>query len=309
LNDLENELSKKANDFDQILTSARTHLQDAVPIRLGQEFSAYAATIFRFQNLLQSASEPLTELGIGGSAAGTGLNTHADYRKMVVKLLSQKTGFHLKCSKNLFEAMNSMIPFVTLSGTLKAGAVELIRIANDFRLLSSGPKTGITEIKLSAVQPGSSIMPGKVNPVMAEMLNMVAFQVMGNDTTVSLASQAGQLQLNVMMPLIIFNLLWSLDILINAITSFTEKCVIGIEANEKRCQEYSEKSIGLATILNMYIGYEKAAEVVKESILSNKTIMEIIEEKGLLSNKELEKIFSFGNLTNPGIPVKGNQVE
>jgi len=301
---LQKELFLKAKQFDHILTSARTHLQDAVPIRLGQEFSAYAAAISHLQNFLQSTSEPLKELGIGGSAAGTGLNTHPEYPKKIVKLLSQKTGFDLKCSDNLFAAMNSMAPFVEFSGALKAIAVELIRIANDFRLLSSGPKTGLAEIKLPAVQPGSSIMPGKVNPVMAEMLNMVAFQVIGNDTAVGLASQAGQLQLNVMMPVIIFNLLWSLDILINAINSFVDKCVIGLEANEKNCHYYADKSAGVGTVLNMYLGYEKAAEIVKESISSDKTIKEIIKERGMLSKKELEEIFALDNLTTAGIPGK-----
>ncbi len=200
--------------------------------------------------------------------------------------------------------MNSMTSFVKLSGALKSIAVELTRIANDFRLLSSGPKTGIAEIMLPAVQPGSSIMPGKVNPVIAEMLNMIAFQVIGNDTTICLASQAGQLQLNVMMPIIIFNLLWSMDILINGINCFTEKCVVGIKANELKCRYYSEKSTGLGTVLNTYIGYEKAAEVVEESKLSNKTIKDIIIEKKLLSAKEIEKIFTLRNLTEPGIPGK-----
>ena len=304
LKKLEMELSKKAAEFDHILTSARTHLQDAVPIRLGQEFGAYAAATHHLQDFILHTLQPLKELGIGGSAAGTGLNTHPRYRDEIVTLLSQKTGFNLKSTDNLFETMNSMAPFIQFSAAIKNVAAELIRFANDFRLLSSGPKTGIAEIKLPAVQPGSSIMPGKVNPVMAEMLNMVAFQVIGNDTTITLASQAGQLQLNVMMPVIIFNLLWSLDVLINAINSFTEKCVKDIEANEDKCKYYSEKSVGLSTILNTYIGYEKAAEVVKESMLSDKTIKEIIVEKGLLSIKELENIFDLDNFTKPGIPGK-----
>ena len=304
LKKLEMELSKKAAEFDHILTSARTHLQDAVPIRLGQEFGAYAAATHHLQDFILHTLQPLKELGIGGSAAGTGLNTHPRYRDEIVTLLSQKTGFNLKSTDNLFETMNNMAPFIQFSAAIKNVAAELIRFANDFRLLSSGPKTGIAEIKLPAVQPGSSIMPGKVNPVMAEMLNMVAFQVIGNDTTITLASQAGQLQLNVMMPVIIFNLLWSLDVLINAINSFTEKCVKDIEANEDKCKYYSEKSVGLSTILNTYIGYEKAAEVVKESMLSDKTIKEIIVEKGLLSIKELENIFALDNFTKPGIPGK-----
>ncbi len=301
---LENELSRKGKEFNHILTSARTHLQDAVPILLGQEFEAYAEAIKHLQRILQEASADLKELGIGGSAAGTGLNTHPEYRQKIVSLLSKMTGTDLKSSDNLFKAMNSMTPFIKLSAALRNTALELIRIANDFRLLSSGPNTGLSEIILPPVQPGSSIMPGKVNPVMAEMLNMAAFQVVGNDTTVAMAAQAGQLQLNVMMPVIIFNLLWSMDILNNSIRAFTEKCVSGIEANEEKCRQYSGTSAGLGTVLNMHIGYDKAAEIAKESLKSKKSIKEIIKEKGILSDEEIERVFALDNLTSPGIPGK-----
>jgi len=304
LEELEQAFRRKAEQFDGILKSARTHLQDAVPMRLGQEFGAYGRGIQKSTQEIRRVSEGLRELGIGGSAAGTGLNTHPLYRFKVIEVLRRLTEFDLYASQNLFEAMNSMAPFVNLSGALRSLAVELTKIANDVRLLSSGPKTGLAEIILPAVQPGSSMMPGKVNPVMAEMLNMVCFQVMGNDLAVAAAAQAGQLELNVMMPVIIFNLLWSMDILAKGVRAFTQRCVVGIEANRERCREYVEKSMGLATALNPWLGYEKAAAIAKEANATGKTIRELVLEKGVLSPDEVERIFSPSALTEPGIPGK-----
>lgn len=289
---LEKSFNEKSLQFTRIIKSGRTHLQDAVPITLGQEFRAYGVAIGRATTLILEAVESLKELGLGGTAVGTGLNTQPGYREEVVKRLRQYTGWNLRSSPSLIEAMQSMSPFVCLSNTLKLLALELIRIANDIRLLSSGPRTGLAEIRLPAVQPGSSIMPGKVNPVMAEVLNMIAFQVVGNDLTIALASQAGQLELNVMMPVIIYNLLLSMEILKNGVRVFQERCIAGIEADEERCKEYREKSLGLATLLNPYIGYSRAAEVAKKALAASRSIREVILEEGLLTKEELDKILS-----------------
>jgi aspartate ammonia-lyase len=299
LEKLESALSQKAIEFDQVLKSGRTHLQDAVPIRLGQEFSGYARVIQKMRGQISHAALSSEELGIGGSAVGTGVNTHPDYRGVIVSHLSQLTGFNLRPAENLFEAMQSMSPFTELSAALRNLAVELIRIANDFRLLASGPNTGFNEIVLPAVQPGSSIMPGKVNPVMAEMLNMICFQVIGNDTTIMIASQAGQLELNVMMPIIAHNLFESLTILTNGVCAFTEKCVTGITANAEAANRYAASTLALATVLNPYIGYLKAAEVAKESQETGKSIQDIVKERKLLSDEEYASVFNAVALTEP----------
>ncbi len=301
---LESELRKKGDEFKEVIKSGRTHLQDAVPITLGQEFMAWADTLSLAATQIESATMELKRLGIGGSAAGTGLNVHPDYRQKVVKLLSKMMHLDLKPSLNLFEAMQSMRPFTAFSGSLRELALELIRIANDFRLLGSGPNTGLYELILPPVQPGSSIMPGKVNPVMAEMLNMVAFQVVGNDTTVAMAAQAGQLELNVMMPVIIHNILQSMTILTNALKAFTKRGVTGIKANKKACLEYFGKSLGLATVLNVIVGYEKAAEVMQAAQEQDKTVLQVVKEKGILSDEDIEQIFTAQKLTKPGLPSK-----
>ncbi len=290
LDGLSTALSKKEEEFDEIVKSARTHLQDAVPIRLGQEFGSYSLTIKKTVNRIRNTEAHLKELGIGGTAAGTGINTPPLYREKVIESLQKITGIELVPSTNMVEAMNSMADFVELSGYLRALAVELIRIANDLRLMSSGPRTGLSEISLPAVQPGSSIMPGKINPVMAEVLNMVAFQVIGNDLTISIAAQGGQLELNVMMPVINFNLLQSIEILENTLKVFTNKCVEGIKADRERCKEFAEKSVGLATVLNPYIGYEAAAKVAKDALISGEKIMDAALKKGLLSREDADKI-------------------
>ncbi len=301
---LEKALSDKARAFDGIIKSGRTHLQDAVPIRLGQEFSGYACAIGRARERIRSAAHDLYELGLGGSAVGTGINTHQNYQKCVVAELAQVSGLGFLPSKNLFERMQSMADFVALSGALKALAIELIRIANDLRLLSSGPRTGLAEIVLPAVQPGSSIMPGKVNPVMAEVTNMVCFQVIGNDTTITMAAQAGQLELNVMMPVINFNILQSIGILTQNIKVFTEKCVIGIMANIKTCRTFAEMSVGLATILNPTLGYEAAAKVAKESAETGRSVREVIVNRGILSAEACDRLLDPVTMTTPEKAVR-----
>src|SRR6185369_8761514 len=237
----------KATEFGPILKSGRTHLQDAVPIRLGQEFGAYSVAVRRNREGLEACIPALVELGIGGTAVGTGLNAEPAYIKAIIEELAVATGFPVTASADLFEAMQNMDPFLALSSALRRTAVNLGRIANDLRLLSSGPRTGLDEIRLPAVQPGSSIMPGKINPSMAEMTNMVCFQVQGCDQAIMLASQAGQLELNVMMPLIAYNLTFSLELLKNCVQKFTDSCIVGIIANEGRCRRYLEDSLGLVT--------------------------------------------------------------
>ncbi len=293
-------LAEKARAFDGILKSGRTHLQDAVPIRLGQEFSGYARAIELARDRIAASRAALCDLGLGGSAVGTGINTHAQYQKKVVAALATCAGLPLVPSKNLFERMQSMADFVALSGSLRELAVELIRIANDLRLLSSGPRTGFAEITLPPVQPGSSIMPGKVNPVMAEVTNMVAFHVIGNDLTVTLAAQAGQMELNVMMPVINFNVLQSIHILTHDIALFTDRCVKGITADKTRCLAYAEGTVGLATILNSAIGYEAAAVLAKESATTGRSVRVLIIEKNLLSADEIDRLLDPILITEPG---------
>ena len=294
-------LGQKANDFDNIIKSGRTHLQDAVPVRLGQEFGAYGLSIQRNKQKIAEASTGLFRLGIGGTATGTGLNAHPDYHRRMVATLGRLTGLSLVESGNLFESMQSMGDMVHFSGAMRTLAQDLIRIANDFRLLSSGPSTGLDEIRLPAVQPGSSIMPGKVNPVLAEMLNMAMFQVIGNDTTVLMAGQAGQLELNVMMPIIAYNLFQSMDIVINAVNAFTEKCVLGIEGNVDKAAGWLAKNAILVTALNPVIGYLKGAEVAKEAMRTDRTVREVVVEKGYLTREEADQLLDVRSLTEGGI--------
>jgi len=283
---------EKGEQFAGIVKSGRTHLQDAAPLTLGQEFSAYAAALRRCNVALRISAVMLCEIGIGGSAVGTGLTTHKGYRQEVVRRLAAMTDLAPVPSPDMFEAMQSNACFAQVSGSLRTLALELIRIANDLRLLSSGPATGLAEITLPAVQPGSSIMPGKVNPVMAEMLDMVCFQVVGNDAAIALAVQAGQLELNVMMPAINFALLMSLEILTNALGVFAERCVEGITADPERCRMYAHSSIGLATLLKPVIGYQKASELAREAVESGRSVVELAVEKGLMSREQIEKLLS-----------------
>ncbi len=303
LEKLESSLAEKGLEFDHILKSGRTHLQDAVPIRLGQEFNAYASAVRRNREGLESCIPALLELGIGGTAVGTGLNAEPAYIAAILDELADATGFPLTANRDLFEAMQNMDPFLALSSALRRTAVTLGRIANDLRLLSSGPRTGFDEIRLPAVQPGSSIMPGKINPSMAEMTNMVCYQIMGCDQAVMLAVQAGQLELNVMMPLIAYNLLFSMELLKNCVQKFTDSCISGIVANEERCQRYLEESLGLVTVLAPSIGYNAAAEVAKESMASGRSIRKIVLTRKLMSEADLEKAMQPGHLTEPGLPL------
>ncbi len=290
-------LERKANAFDGIIKSGRTHLQDAVPVRLGQEFGGYAEALKKGQGRVDEALDGLRSTGLGATAAGTGMNAPKGYREDAAKHLSEISGIKIENAPNLFEATQSMGDFAHLSSALKNVALEITRIANDLRLLSSGPRTGFGEIVLPPVQPGSSIMPGKVNPVMAEAMNMVAFQVCGNDHAVSMAVQAGQMELNVMMPLINHNILTSMEILKNGMRLFAERCVDGITADEERCREYAEKTVGLSTFLNTRIGYFKAAELSKEAVEKGATVRELVIQKGILTKEEVDEIFHIDNLT------------
>lgn len=294
---LADSLQDKAQEFDDVLKIGRTHLQDAVPIRLGQEFGAYAAMILADYRRIELASMELLNLAIGGSAVGTGLNAGPEYRENIIKHIRQVTGFEFSTAENMFEAMQSFDAVVNIAGALRVLVASLSKIADDFRLLSSGPRAGLAEISLPAVQPGSSIMPGKINPVMAEMLNMVCFQSMGCDTVIVHAARAGQLELNVMMPVIAYNLLMEIEILYGGIDSFTDRCVTGIKANIENCRRYAERSSALATALNPYIGYDKAAEIAKEALEKNLTIRELVIKKKLLSESELDKILDIRNMT------------
>ena len=295
------QLRTKAVEFDAVIKSGRTHLQDAVPVRLGQEFGGYARAVERDAERVRRSAEGLRRLGIGGTATGTGLNAHPEYHARMVKKLSELTDLELFESDDLFESMQSMADAVDFSASMRTLAVTLDRIANDFRLLSSGPATGLDEIRLPAVQPGSSIMPGKVNPVLAEMLNMVCFHVMGNDLTVMMAGQAGQLELNVMMPIIAHNLFETMQVLIGAIRAFIDRCVVGVQANAEKAEGWLAKNAILVTALNPVIGYQKGAEVAKEAMASNRTIKEIAVEKGYLTEEEADSILDAHKMTEGGI--------
>jgi aspartate ammonia-lyase len=262
-----------------------------LPVTVGHEFGAYAVAISKCREQLKARSESLLELALGGTAVGTGVNAHEDYGRIAVAELSRMTGFALKPAPNLFEAMQSRVAVASVSGALKELALELIRIGNDLRLLSSGPTTGLAEIELPAVQPGSSIMPGKVNPVMAECLDMVAFQVVGNDLAVSLAVQAGQLELNVMMPVMMHNVLQSIQLLANYLPVFTRKCVDGITVDEARCRGYVDKNPSLAVYLSPRVGYLEAAKVAKQALEEKRSVKEVALEKGVLKPKQAAEIF------------------
>jgi aspartate ammonia-lyase len=298
LDELADAFYKLGKKYVNVLKSGRTHLQDAVPVTIGQEFNAYGSAIANACAELRKRQENLYSVALGGTATGTGANTHPEYKRIAIAELAKMTGFPLKPAANNFEALQSHRAAQAVSSGLKELALELIRIANDLRLLASGPTTGLNEITLPPVQPGSSIMPGKVNPVMAECLDMVAFQVVGNDLAVSLAVQAGQLELNVMTPVIMYNMLFSIQILSNYIPVFTKKCVQGITVNEKQCSQYLEKNPSLATLLSPYIGYLEAAKIAKQAQAENRSVKEIALEKKLLKPEEIEKIFSRKRLLN-----------
>ncbi|MBI4248612.1 MAG: aspartate ammonia-lyase [Elusimicrobia bacterium] len=291
LAELQEALGQKAEEFGDTIKSARTHLQDAVPITLGQEFKAYQSTIGLAAEELKKSGDNLLGVALSGTAAGTGTNTKPGFRKSVLEHLSRISGLKLRPPADPRAALQSHWPLATVSGALKELALELIRISNDLRLLASGPTTGLAEIILPAVQPGSSIMPGKVNPSMAECLDMVAFQIVGLDCANNLAAQAGQLDLNVMTPLVAHNLTSATQYLINFLPVFTRKCVAGIQADTEKCNEYFGKSLSLAALLNPKIGYAKAAEVFKEALARKTTVGRVVLEKKLLTEAELEKLF------------------
>jgi aspartate ammonia-lyase len=295
--------AEKAKAFHHIMKSGRTHMQDAVPMRLGQEFAAYGLAIQKGQKFLKVASETLRELGLGGSAVGTGINTHPDYRVKAVAHLARISGQQLVPADDMRWAMQSNACMADVSSALRGIALETIRISNDIRLLSSGPNTGFAEIFLPSLQPGSSIMPGKINPVIPELAAMVSFQVIGNDTAVAYAVQAGQLELNVMMPTMAYNVLQSVTILGNMLRQFDEYCVRGITANEARCQMYAQSTVSLATALNPYIGYAKAAEIVKESVATGRSIIEIARDRKQLTEAEIAEILDPVRMTEPQYPL------
>jgi fumarate hydratase class II len=301
LDALANALDGKAHEFDSIVKSGRTHLQDAVPVRLGQEFGAYAQAVRNDRERIATAGDRLRRLGIGGTATGTGLNAHPEYPQRMIKRINELTHLNVRSSGNLFESMQSQADAADFSAAMNTLAVTLTRIANDFRLLASGPTTGLDEIRLPAVQPGSSIMPGKVNPVLAEMLNMASYHVMGDHLTVSLAAAAGQLELNVMMPIIAYNLFQMMDVLIHAVDAFTTKCVVGVTANREKAEGWLAKSAVLVTALNPVIGYLKAGEVSKEAMARNVPIRQVVIEKGYLTADELDKILDVRSMTEGGI--------
>lgn len=291
----------KATEFGGIIKMGRTHLQDAVPIRLGQEFNAFASALERDIKRIENALEDLKTLNMGATAVGTGLNADTDYIKEVVQVISELTNIQFKQAEDLVDSTRNLDPFVWLSSALKTLAVNLSKTANDLRLMASGPKTGFNEINLPQMQPGSSIMPGKVNPVIPEVVNQISFQVMGNDLTITKAAEAGQLELNVFEPVLFANLFESLDILRRGIRTFYEKAISGITVNKDQCILYVERSAGLVTALSPHIGYKLAADIAKEAIKRNISVKDLILEKEILSTDDLEVILNINNLTSPGI--------
>jgi fumarate hydratase class II len=301
LDQLAGAFREKSHSFDGIVKSGRTHLQDAVPVRLGQEFGAYARAIERDIDRLVQAASSVRRLGIGGTATGTGLNAHPDYHGRMVTALERLSGIELDTSDDLFESMQSMGDLVDFSGTLRTLAQDITRIANDLRLLSSGPSTGLAEITMPTVQPGSSIMPGKVNPSIAEMVNQTMYHVMGNDLAVMLCGQAGQLELNVMMPIMGYNLFQMMDLLIHSLTTFRLRAIEGLIANVEKAEGWLAKNAILVTALNPAIGYLKGSEVAKEAMASGRTIREVVVEKGYLSEEEADRLLDARKMTEGGI--------
>jgi fumarate hydratase class II len=292
----------RGREFDPIVKSGRTHLQDATPIRLGQEFAAYGHTLRRNRARLERAADDLRDLGIGGTAVGTGLNAEPRYPELMVQQLRTITGLELRAGGDRVQLMQSLGDAAAFSGAVRALAVDLNKIANDLRLLASGPRTGLAEIALPAVQPGSSIMPGKVNPSVAEMVNQVCYQVMGNDQTVVLAAEAGQLELNVMMPVVAHNLVFGLEILTAALRVLNERCVAGITADAAMCVHWLERSPALVTALAPKIGYAEAAKLAKESLARGLTVRQLVEQKGVLKGQELDDVLDYRKMTEIGVP-------
>ncbi|MFL5401731.1 MAG: aspartate ammonia-lyase [Gemmatimonadales bacterium] len=302
LDRLATSLLAKGQEFDQIVKSGRTHLQDATPIRLGQEFTAYGHTVARHRRKLIEAAEWLRELNIGGTAVGTGINAEREYAGLMATQLQQISGLELRVGQDLVQLMQSMGDVATLSGALRAYVLDLNKIGNDIRLLASGPRTGLAEIVLPAVQPGSSIMPGKVNPSIAEMVNQVCYQALGLDTTVALASEAGQLELNVMMPVMAHNIVFALMIVGNASRVLADRCVDGIQADAAQCAYWLERSPALVTALAPKIGYAEAAKLAKEAVETGLTVRELVMKKRLLEAADLDQVLDLRAMTEPGVP-------
>jgi aspartate ammonia-lyase len=300
--DLRDELLAKGAELDDVLKSGRTHLQDAMPIRLGQEFHAYGGTIDRNIRRVEMAADFLRDLGIGGSAVGTGVNVEPDYPALMLEHLRAITGLTLREGTDRIQLMQSMGDVAGFSGALRTLAVDLSKIASDLRLMASGPRTGLDEIRLPAVQPGSSIMPGKVNPSIPEMVNQVCFQVIGNDTCVAMASEHGQLELNVMMPVIAHNVFLSELILSNAARTLTDRTIAGIEANREQCASWVERSAALATALAPQIGYARAAELSKQSVKENVLIRDLVKREHVLPDAEAEEVLDLRKMTEIGVP-------
>jgi aspartate ammonia-lyase len=295
-------LEEKSREFASVLKVGRTHLQDAVPITLGEVFGGYAACIQRGADDVEAASEQLMEMNLGATAVGTGLNASVDYAEAAVNYLRSYTKLPLRRARNLFRVTQSMGDVAAYSGAMRRLSIELGKVASDLRLLSMGPRAGLSEIALPAVQPGSSIMPGKVNPSVPEMVNQVCYQVMGCDLTVAMASEAGQLELNVMMPVIAWNTLLATRILRQAMHVFSERCVAGLEADADRCRELLDRSTAVATALSPYIGYAATAEIAKESVRTGQSVTDIVRGRKLLPEDQLRRILSPEAMTAPGIP-------
>ncbi len=296
---LRDALSAKAREFDHIVKIGRTHLMDATPIRLGQEFSGYASMVDHGISRLKGARNGLSELAIGGTAVGTGINTHRDFGKKAAARISEATGLRFREARNHFEAQASKDAVVQASGALKTVSVSLIKIANDIRWLGSGPRCGFGEILLPAIQPGSSIMPGKVNPVIGESVTQVAAQVIGNDAAITIGGQSGNFELNVMMPMMADNLLQSIRLLSRVCAVFVDRCISGIEADEGRCGEIIEQSLAMCTSLAPIIGYDNAAAIAKEAYASGSTVREVARKKGVLSDEELDRVLDPLSMTKP----------
>ena len=297
-------LNEKAKEFDHVIKMGRTQMQDAVPIRLGQEFKAYSVAILRDLNRMDKAMDEMRTLNMGGTAVGTGLNADESYLRRIVPNLSEISGMDLVQAYDLIDATQNLDSFVAVSGAVKACAVTLSKIANDLRLMSSGPRAGFGEINLPAKQNGSSIMPGKVNPVIPEVVNQVAFNAIGNDMTITMAAEAGQLELNAFEPIIFYCLFQSIDTIAYAVNTFVDNCVIGITANETRCRYFVENSVGIITAICPYVGYQKAAEIAKEAIKTGESVRKLIIEKGLLAKEQMDEIMDPVQMTEPGISGK-----
>ena len=297
-------LSKKADEFDHVIKMGRTQMQDAVPIRLGQEFKAYSVAVMRDINRMDKAMDEMRTLNMGGTAVGTGINADEAYLKRIVPNLVEISGMDFVQAFDLIDATQNLDPFVAVSGAIKACAVTLSKIANDFRLMSSGPRAGFGEINLPAKQNGSSIMPGKVNPVIPEVVNQVAFNVIGNDVTITMAAEAGQLELNAFEPIVFYCMFQSIDTMAYAVQTFVDNCVSGITANETRCRYLVENSVGVITAICPHVGYQKAADIATQAIKTGESVRDLILKEGLLTEDELNEIMDPVNMTEPGISGK-----